>query len=96
MTMELPEGYEPSPDEEYMNQMQLEYFRRQLLRWREELMTEAEASGQWGEMPLVFGYLVSQEEDADQRNALLRELAREGGCHVWSERDDVITSPSRS
>jgi DnaK suppressor protein len=42
MTVELPEGYEPSPDEDYMNPQQLEYFRRQLIRWREELMTEAQ------------------------------------------------------
>lgn len=42
MTVELPEGYEPSPDEDYMNPQHLEYFRRQLLRWREELMTEAQ------------------------------------------------------
>ncbi len=42
MTVELPDGYEPTPDEEYMNPRQLEYFRRQLIRWREELMTEAQ------------------------------------------------------
>ncbi|MGD8957635.1 MAG: RNA polymerase-binding protein DksA, partial [Chromatiaceae bacterium] len=42
MTVELPEGYEPSPDEDYMNPQHLEYFRRQLIRWREELMTEAQ------------------------------------------------------
>lgn len=42
MTTDLPEDYEPSPDEEYMNPQQLAYFRRQLIRWREELMTEAQ------------------------------------------------------
>ena len=42
MTVELPEGYEPSPKEDYMNPQQLEYFRRQLMSWREELMTEAQ------------------------------------------------------
>ena len=42
MTVELPADYEPSPKEEYMNPRQLEYFRRQLLRWRDELMTEAQ------------------------------------------------------
>ncbi|HES76289.1 MAG TPA: RNA polymerase-binding protein DksA, partial [bacterium] len=28
MSIELPEGYRPSDTEEYMNPMQLEYFRR--------------------------------------------------------------------
>ena len=42
MTVELPADYEPSPKEEYMNPQQLEYFRRQLIRWREELMSEAQ------------------------------------------------------
>jgi DnaK suppressor protein len=42
MTVELPADYEPTPDEEYMNPQQLEYFRRQLLKWRDELMTEAQ------------------------------------------------------
>lgn len=39
--VELPEGYKPSPDEPYMNPMQLEYFRRKLLKWREELVEES-------------------------------------------------------
>ncbi|RMG32429.1 MAG: RNA polymerase-binding protein DksA [Gammaproteobacteria bacterium] len=42
MAVELPPDYRPSPDEEYMNPMQLEYFRRKLLAWREELMQEAQ------------------------------------------------------
>jgi DnaK suppressor protein len=42
MTVDLPAKYEPSAKEEYMNAKQLEYFRRQLLRWRDELMTEAQ------------------------------------------------------
>ena len=37
----LPEGYEPSDDEEYMNPMQLEYFRQKLLAWREDLLNES-------------------------------------------------------
>ncbi|MCR5225122.1 MAG: RNA polymerase-binding protein DksA [Alphaproteobacteria bacterium] len=34
---ELPEGYEPSEDEEFMNDFQREYFRRKLVAWRDEL-----------------------------------------------------------
>lgn len=37
----LPEGYKPSEDEEYMNPMQLEYFRLKLQSWREELLDES-------------------------------------------------------
>lgn len=30
----LPPDYRPSADEEYMNEMQLEYFRQKLLNWK--------------------------------------------------------------
>ena len=40
-TINLPEGYMPSVDEPFMNEMQLEYFRQKLLRWRSELLNEA-------------------------------------------------------
>ena len=40
-TVTLPEGYKPSPDEEYMNPMQLEYFRQKLTNWRDELISES-------------------------------------------------------
>lgn len=44
MTVQLPEGYEPSADEEYMSPMQLEYFRQKLLNWRAELLRESEST----------------------------------------------------
>lgn len=37
----LPEGYKPSVDDEYMNPMQLEYFRQKLQNWREDLLAES-------------------------------------------------------
>jgi DnaK suppressor protein len=37
----LPPDYRPSEDEEFMNPMQLEYFRQKLLRWRSELLAES-------------------------------------------------------
>ncbi|MFZ5638603.1 MAG: RNA polymerase-binding protein DksA, partial [Pseudomonadota bacterium] len=37
----LPEGYKPSPDEEYMSALQLEYFRQRLLQWRNDLIEES-------------------------------------------------------
>lgn len=34
---DLPDGYEPSEKEEFMNDLQREYFRRKLTAWRDEL-----------------------------------------------------------
>jgi DnaK suppressor protein len=41
MTRDLSPDYRPSEDEPFMNPRMLEYFRRKLLRWREELLVEA-------------------------------------------------------
>lgn len=38
----LPKGYKPQNNEEYMNPMQLEYFRQKLLKWREDLLKESQ------------------------------------------------------
>ncbi|WP_417457291.1 RNA polymerase-binding protein DksA [Kordiimonas sp.] len=37
----LPEGYQPSPDEEFMNDLQLEYFRRKLEGWKQDILRES-------------------------------------------------------
>lgn len=37
----LSPDYRPSDDEEFMNPLQLEYFRQKLLRWRAELLAES-------------------------------------------------------
>jgi DnaK suppressor protein len=37
----LPPDYRPSDKEEFMNPLQLEYFRQKLLRWRAELLAES-------------------------------------------------------
>ena len=42
MTIELPEGYTPASDEEYMSPIQLEYFRCKLLDWRAALLQESD------------------------------------------------------
>ena len=38
MAAMITEGYRPSEDEPYMNPRQTEYFRRKLLRWRDEIL----------------------------------------------------------
>jgi DnaK suppressor protein len=35
----LPEDYRPAEDEPFMNERQLEYFRRKLLNWKSEILT---------------------------------------------------------
>ena len=37
----LPEGYKPSDNEEYMNPNQLEYFKYKLLKWKNKLLKES-------------------------------------------------------
>lgn len=37
----LPKGYKPSPDEEYMNPLQQEYYRQRLQQWRNDLVDES-------------------------------------------------------
>jgi DnaK suppressor protein len=39
---DLPVGYFPSEDEEFMNDLQREYFRQKLVKWRNELERENE------------------------------------------------------
>jgi RNA polymerase-binding transcription factor DksA len=37
----LPEDYRPAEDEPFMNERQLEYFRRKLIVWRQELLSQS-------------------------------------------------------
>jgi len=39
--VELPAGYRPSADEEFMNERQQAYFRGKLLEWKDEILREA-------------------------------------------------------
>ena len=39
--VELPKNYKPTVGEDYMNPMQLEYFRRKLLIWKTELLQDS-------------------------------------------------------
>jgi DnaK suppressor protein len=37
----LPDDYRPAEDEPFMNERQLEYFRRKLLNWKQELLSDS-------------------------------------------------------
>ena len=41
MSVELPDGYEPSEKEEFMSDQQIEYFRRKLLEWKESILIDS-------------------------------------------------------
>ncbi len=44
MMVTLPPDYRPTDNEEFMNPIQVEYFRQKLLRWRAELLKEADGT----------------------------------------------------
>lgn len=44
MKIDLPPDYQPSEQEEFMNPVQLEFFRRILLEWRDQLIGDAEST----------------------------------------------------
>ena len=37
----VDEGYRPSEDEPFMNERQVEYFRRKLLKWKDDILRES-------------------------------------------------------
>ena len=39
--IDLPEGYKPSAKEPYMNPMHLEYFKRKLVSWKDDLIEDS-------------------------------------------------------
>jgi DnaK suppressor protein len=44
MMITLPPDYRPSDAEEFMNPIQVEFFRQKLLRWRSDLLREADGT----------------------------------------------------
>lgn len=44
MALGLPEDYQPSDDEPFMNERQREYFRRKLLAWKDEILEESRST----------------------------------------------------
>jgi DnaK suppressor protein len=44
MMLTLPPDYRPTDGEEFMNPLQSEYFRQKLLRWRSDLLREADGT----------------------------------------------------
>src|SRR5215469_11001354 len=78
MRPSLPPGYQPSDDEEFMNPLQVEYFRQKLLRWRAQLIAESSDTLQHlKEESLLKPDLTDRASLETERAIELRTRARE-------------------
>jgi len=81
MMMTLPPDYRPSDDEPFMNPVQAEYFRQKLLRWRGELLREADGLWRGQALAGIGGDWVARMRDAleEERRAAILERV---GCEL--------------
>ncbi|OSM00059.1 putative TraR/DksA family transcriptional regulator [Magnetofaba australis IT-1] len=76
--IQLPEGYKPSDDEEYMNPTQRAYFRMLLLEWKQQLLQDADKTVHvMGEEKAVFADPTDRATLETDRNFELRTRDRE-------------------
>lgn len=74
----LPEDYRPAEDEPFMNERQLEYFRRKLLNWKAELLEQsAETIGALGESARSVPDLADRASEETDRALELRTRDRQ-------------------
>jgi len=74
----LPEDYRPTEDEEFMNPLQVEYFRQKLIRWRSELLADsAETLRSLQEESLLKPDLTDRASLETERSIELRTRDRE-------------------
>src|SRR6202162_1751008 len=77
MRTSLPPDYRPSEDEEFMNPLQIEYFRQKLLRWRAELLADSSDTFQHlKEESLLKPDLTDRASLETERAIVLRTRAR--------------------
>ena len=83
----LPEDYRPAEDEPFMNERQLEYFRRKLITWKNELLDESrttvealqalaaemEYAGRDGKLDEVARLLPTLRDELHKVNAILSD-----------------------
>jgi DnaK suppressor protein len=78
MSSTLPQDYRPSDDVEFMNPLQVEYFRQKLLRWRSELLADsAETLRSLQEESLLKPDLTDRASLETERSIELRTRDRE-------------------
>lgn len=74
----LPEDYRPAEDEPFMNERQLEYFRRKLLHWKAELLEQsAETLDNLGESGRNVPDLADRASEETDRALELRTRDRQ-------------------
>ncbi len=78
MPLEVPETYRPSDEEPFMSAQQMEYFRRRLLTWREQLLQESnDTITHLQEEPQLEADLVDCAANETDRTIELRARDRE-------------------
>lgn len=78
MSLEMPETYRPSDEEPFMSSQQIEYFRRRLLTWRDQLLQESnETITHLQEEPQIEADLVDCAANETDRTLELRARDRE-------------------
>ena len=68
--IELPQGYVPSEDEPFMNPLQLAYFRKKLLDWKDDIHREAKETLAQLQALRDKGLLTPEEFEAKKTAAL--------------------------
>ena len=68
MTFTLPPNYNPSENEDYLNDLQLEYFRQKLIQWRLDLISETHGT--------IFNLQESSRRDPDEADRASVEADR--------------------
>jgi DnaK suppressor protein len=78
MGIELPSGYKPSDSEAFMNERQREYFRRKLLRWKDDILRESRETIQNLQAETTLNAdLVDRASTEAERQLELRTRARQ-------------------
>src|SRR5271155_3920003 len=78
MGTEIPSGYKPSESEPFMNERQREYFRRKLLRWKDEILRESRETIQNLQLETIpNAYLADRAATEAERQLELRTRDRQ-------------------
>ena len=89
MAVTLPRNYRPTDDEPFMNVKMREYFRRKLMRWRDELMRETgETISHLQEESLASPDLADRASSETDRALELR--TRDRGRKLLTKIDDAL------
>ena len=89
MAVTLPRNYRPTDDEPFMNAKMREYFRRKLMRWRDELMRETgETISHLQEESLASPDLADRASSETDRALELR--TRDRGRKLLTKIDDAL------